>query len=105
MIGGKITLANGQTKSASIDLMGGRLLGFILLDTWTAATVSLESSFDGGTTWYPVYLQDGTLLSFTVAADHLIILDNSRFLAFGGLVKLVSSVAQGADRTIIPIIG
>lgn len=37
--------------------------------TFTTATVVLERSFDGGTTWLPVYDDAGNAISFTAAGS------------------------------------
>jgi hypothetical protein len=94
------TAANGL--SASVDLANGRLVGIQMPDTWTAAALTFQASYDG-ITYADVY--DGSVeRNYTVAANRYLQLPISDWLGVR-YVRLRSGTAgapvqQGANRAI-----
>ena len=72
-------ISAGQSLSAQVDIGGWTLVGIIVPATWTTAGISLQASYDGGTTWSELVDQTaaaigcssltGGTLSYFVAVD------------------------------------
>jgi hypothetical protein len=94
-----ITIATDDNNSAKHRLTPGRNLIGIVVPTLDATNLTIEASFDDGTTWVPLYRPDGSAWSiaattggFTMWIDGL--------SCFGGLpIRFVSSANQTANRT------
>lgn len=93
-----VTISSGGANSDALNLGGRVPTGLYMPATWTAADITFELS-GGAVTWFPVYLADGTQYTATVAASRFVSLTPEYFMG-GKFIRLVSSVNQGADRTI-----
>lgn len=49
------TIPNGQSVSQGFSLLGSNAVALKMPATWTAADMTFEASFDGGTTWAAVF--------------------------------------------------
>ncbi len=99
-----VVIANGASASAALDLGGLHLAAIAMPAVWTAAALSLQTSFDG-VTWFDVFNSDGTELLLTVLASQYILLDFTKTIALGQMVRLRSGtsaapVVQGGARTL-----
>lgn len=97
-------IANGASESAAVDLGGLHLAAILMPAAWTAASITLLTSYDG-VTFLPVYDSLGAEIALTVAASRLVIADFDKTVALGNHIKLRSGTAslpvnQGADRTL-----
>ena len=97
------TIANGGSLSGAIDCKGPQPVGVAMPAAWTAATITLQMSPDGGTTWYEVYDTDGVLYNPAADAGRYIPL-SPPVIAGATLIKVRSGtaaapVAQGAARS------
>ena len=88
----------------------GRLIpvAIIMPATWTTANLTLQASYDGGTTWYNVYDAYGTEVVFSAAASRFIIIDPATLFSTV-MIRFRSGtssvpVAQGGARiiTVVP---
>ncbi len=94
-----ITIATDANNSAKHRLALGKNLIGIVVPTLDATNLTIQVSFDDGTTWVPLYRPDGSAWSiaattggFTMWIDGL--------SCFGGLpIRFVSSANQTANRT------
>lgn len=90
-------IPSGSDTSGNLNA-GGRVPSALVMPAaWTAADITFEVSIDGST-WVPVHLADGTQYTLTVAASRFVSLTADYFIG-AKHVRLVSSVNQGADRT------
>lgn len=96
-----LIIANGGTKSVAIENPRMALVGVITPAAMTGTSFSFEVSPDGST-YYPVYLEDGTLYSVPAAAGRYFQLSPGNTCGFQW-VKLVSNAAEGAERTFIGV--
>lgn len=95
-----VTIANNGTVSTAANFGEKVLCGLTMPAAWTAADLTFQISYDGGSTWTALYDDGGTAVKVTSpGAGKYLALDPS---AFAGVVRLkcVSSVAQGAARTL-----
>ena len=79
------SIAAGASLSSAVYLGAGTLLGISLPSAWTAATVTLQTSLDGGATWIDVYDDGGNEIVLSPAAGKFTPLDAG---TFGNLVYL-----------------
>lgn len=94
-----ITIATDDNNSAAHRLTLGRNLIGIVVPVLDATNLSIEVSFDDGTTWIPLYQPDGTPWSIAATAGNFTMLVDG-LSCFGGLpIRFVSSVDQTANRT------
>lgn len=98
------TILNGQSVSDVQDLGGLHLAAIAMPAAWTAAGITLQTSFDG-VTWYDVQA-NGIELLLPAAASQYVVLDFTTTIALGPLVKIRSGtlgtpVNQGAARGLI----
>lgn len=94
----EVVISSGTATSENLSAGGRFPCALFMPAAWTAANITFEASPDGST-WYPVHLADGTAYTLTVAASRFISLTTEYF--FGAKhIRVVSSVNQGADRTI-----
>lgn len=106
-----VTIANGASLSGSINLNGLtdaphglRLFGIVMPAAWTAANLTFQASFDGGTTYVDMYDYNGLEVVATASTSRLIVLDPVVFASIP-LLKIrsgtaASAVNQGGDRTL-----
>lgn len=94
------TIANAATESDVIPIARCHNVSIWMPAAWTAATLGLLFSRDG-TNWKTLTDADGAV-ALPAAADAVLVLPASTLIPNGArFMKLVSSAAQGADRTII----
>ncbi|MCP5362084.1 MAG: hypothetical protein H6908_05580 [Hyphomicrobiales bacterium] len=94
-----ITIASGQTTSDAVDLRGTTLIAIQMPGSWTSADISFQASIDGST-FYDVYDSQGVAVTYAAGASQLISVHNVAAMAGLRYLKLVSSAAQGADRSL-----
>jgi hypothetical protein len=76
------------------------LSGIVFPAAFTGATVTFDFSFDG-TNFVDVVETDGTEVTYTVTAGDVVRVDPSGWaFASTGFLRVVSSNAEAADRTI-----
>jgi hypothetical protein len=100
----QFTIPNGTATSNGHNLGGMVIASISSPAAWTAADLQFEASFDGGTTWLPVYDDAGTrvvIASAAFAAGRAYV-NKAVLEQLAGLtwIRLVSSVNQGADRVL-----
>lgn len=102
-----VTIANGASLSGSTNLAGHILCGFYMPSAWTAASITLQASYDG-TNFSDVYY-DGSEVSITASASQYISLDPQRYF---GIQQIrvrsgtsSSAVNQAAERVIKLMVG
>lgn len=101
-----VTILNGQSLSAALNLGGNWPIGFQMSAAWTAANLTFQGSNDG-TTFQNVFDDLGNEVTVIAVAAHNIGLTESaqQWLAPFGIIKVRSGtsgtpVNQGADRVI-----
>jgi hypothetical protein len=98
------TIANGQALSGALNLGGLRLFGIVMPAAWTAANLTFQMSYDGGTTWVDVYDTTGSEVTTTAAVSRYLAVDPALFASLA-LIKIRSGttgtpVNQGGDRVL-----
>jgi hypothetical protein len=103
---GKIdaVIATGASESAIVDLGGLHLAAILMPAAWTAASITILTSYDGAN-FFPAYDSAGNEITLTVAASRLVVMDFSQTIALGNHIKLRSGtlalpVNQVAARTL-----
>lgn len=93
-----VTIANGGTTTAAVDLSTTRLVGFVAPSAWTASTLKVQGSIDGSN-FFDIYDSTGTQVSswsaITATVGYntdIVNMLNWRW------VRLVAGSAQGAAR-------
>lgn len=110
----QVTIASGQTASSILKEIGigpcSALVGIIMPSAWTAADITFQCAHDqpvndgDPTAFQDVYDKDGIQLKISSpAANRFIMLIPSVFAGFRHL-KLISSAAQGAARTLTVVV-
>lgn len=85
----------GQSVSA-IQNIGNRVpLAFAVSANWTAASVSLETSFDS-VTFYDVQNQDGLEVSIPVSTGNIVMLSATSLLGIGSYLRVRSGSSSTA---------
>lgn len=92
-------IANGQTTSAAIKLLGFVLCGIQLPAAFTGATISFQASYDGVTFGALKSTTSGTTLTYTVTQGTYCAIDPKDFQGVAYL-KIVSASSEAADRTL-----
>lgn len=101
-----ITIAVSTSLSAAVKLSTGRIFAFQIPATWTAANLTFQANYDGGTTFYDMYDDAGTEVTVTVGGASRFIQVSNPMAWFGVQYLKVRSgttgtpVAQAADRVI-----
>lgn len=93
------TIANGATTSDALDLGNARGVRISMPAAFTGVTLGITQLALDGVTYQTVYDSNGVAYTITVAASREIILNAVDFLGLTN-IKLVSSAAEGAARTI-----
>ncbi len=101
-----LTVASGQSLSASIDIKDQPIVAIEMPASWTTANLTFQGSNDG-TTFKDVYNLDGDEYKITAAASRYIVLSPFEF-QWARYIKVRSGttgtpVSQGADRTLVLI--
>lgn len=97
-----VTIADSTTISASVFLKNGVAGAIIMPSAITSTTLSFQVSIDD-TAYTALYDTAGSLISYTVAANHTIPLNKEVFGAFPFL-KIVTGSSELANRTFIILI-
>lgn len=93
-------ILNGQTMSAAVDCgLAGSLAGLIAPAGFSTADITVQGSIDGET-YYPLYDEVGTAVGATAVVASTMRAVNPVAALPARFVKLVSSVAVGADTTL-----
>ena len=101
------TIASGASQSSVIDTEGMTLGAIKMPAAWTAAAITLMGCDTADGTFLPIYKDDGTEYSLTVAVDTIVAVDGAAMaLAPVRFIKLRSGVAatpvnQGGDRSLV----
>ena len=98
-----VNIASSQQLSDTIDAEGMTLVGIRLPATLTGATFSIQESDNLAGTYRDVYNTNGSLFSFTVAANRTVLFNPSD-LAGLRFIKLKSAATEAAQRTITCIL-
>lgn len=98
------TIANGASLSDAVVLNGQTLVAIAMPAAWTAATLSFQVSYDGGTTYQEMFDTAGAAISYTVGAAQFHAVDPVLWFGVHRL-KVRSGTAgaavnQGAARVI-----
>lgn len=88
----KASIAAGGTESDALDLGGGRLMGLITPNNWSAADITFQVSRDG-TTYYSLYDNSDTAYTVQAGASRAIQLPLQDFTPWQ-YMKIVSSATQ-----------
>lgn len=97
----QVTILNAQSLSQQVDIGPLTLSAIVMPAGWSAAGLSLQASYDGGTTWVEV-ADKAAPLAIAAAAGQVIALD--AYLTRGIVSFKIRSgtsgvpVNQGADR-------
>jgi hypothetical protein len=103
----QVTIANGQSLSAPVNLGNKTLCAIVVPTPWTAAALSFQASDDGGVTWQNLFDVTGTEVSIpsasVVAGQRISV--NPAIFASVDFVKIRSgtnaaAVAQGGARVL-----
>lgn len=98
-----VTIANGTSLSAAVDLLGASLVAIVMPAAWTAAGMTFQASIDG-VNFFNVYTSAGAEYSATVAASQYVTLPIVDLAGVRWLkVRSGTSgtpVNQGADRAL-----
>ncbi len=94
-----VTIANGQTTSDSVPIGDGVPVGLKMPAAFTGVSITFQGSVDEGATFSPLYDSSGAAVTVTVGTSRLIALEAVNLVACTH-IKLVSSGAEGADRTL-----
>lgn len=98
------TIPAASSLSGEVDLGGMNATALVVPSTWDAADITLQASFDGGTTWHDVVGDDGAEYVVSVTPGAAILLSYMDLEGFD-LIRLRSGtsaapVNQAADREI-----
>lgn len=97
---GSVTIANAGTNSTPFDIAGAQNITLFMPTPWTAATLDIQIQREGDATWYTLGSVAGPYV-VTVAAGAAITLSTDVMIPNSARsMRLVSSVAQGGERTI-----
>jgi hypothetical protein len=100
----QVTIPNGGTTSAEVNVGGRRIVGIQMPAAWTAGTIAFQALIDqSGST--PVWgnVVDAANAAISVAtptAGTYMALPTSLALVGLGRIKVVAGAAQGADRVL-----
>lgn len=94
-------IASGQTTSGEIDLGGVDPCGFFIPASFTGSSLSFLAAPSSGGTYSPVRDGSGALYTVAISASSYIVLPDIVVLAGVRWLKLVSSAAEAADRSVV----
>ena len=103
-----VTIANGTSLSAAIDLSAYRAFAISMPAAWTTASLTFQASVDG-INYFNVYDDTGVEVTATVAASQYVVVSAPVKMLGVRWIKVRSGtsgtpVNQGADR-IVTIVG
>jgi hypothetical protein len=91
-----VVIASGQTKSASVRVGDGVPVAIITPAALTGTSLTFEAA--DGDTFLPLYDAYGNVVTVQIGTSRMIAVEGINFVGAKDL-KLVSSAAEGADRT------
>lgn len=94
-LGFSVTVANGQTDSDAIDLLGTTLVGAYLPASVEGTSLKFKAATAIDGTYLPVYGTDGNEVAYTVGSSHYVPLDPAVFSGVRFL-KIVLASQTGA---------
>lgn len=94
-----LTIANGQTDSTTADLGPATAVGLITPGALTSTSVSFLALAPDDTTWLPVYRDDGSPYTVTVAPSRYTMLDPV-VLVGARKVRVRAGAAESAQRSL-----
>ena len=93
-----ITIASSGTSTDAIDLNGKKLVGIQFPSTMTGTTVSIKQCESEGGTYTDVYDLTGAAVSVPVVNGYIPVAPT--IFVGPAYIKIVSSAAEGATRTL-----
>ena len=105
----EFTIASAASLATGRHINNRIPAGIFMPDTWTAASLTFQTSLDG-TTWFNVIGVDGTEVTKTAIASQYIALDTQNFMGIGPYFRIRSGtsgtpVNQGAERVLTLMAG
>jgi len=99
-----VTISANASFSSAINCCGLRLFSLVVPSDWTSASLTFQTSFDGGMTWVNLLDQSGNEITAAAAASSCIVLTPTSF-ASAPYLRVRSGTAalpvlQAADRPI-----
>lgn len=94
----RVLIESGGTVSTEHDMFAAFLVGVETPAAWTAANLTFEGRRQDGE-WLPVYGPDGDVVTVVADAGRIVLVDPSWFMCCKD-VRVVSTVAQGAERVL-----
>lgn len=94
-----VVISSGATASETVDASQHAFGVFHLPGTFTGASVTFETSPDGGTTWQAIHDADNAVISQAVTAGKSYAIPSR--VMHAETFRIVSAGAEGADRTIV----
>ena len=98
------TIAEGDTVSGAVSLVGVTILGLITPAALTGTALTFQVSASAAGAYVPLHDATGAAVSVTVAASRAYYLSPAIFAVWRA-VKVVSGSAEAADRTITLLTG
>ncbi len=99
------TISSGQTNSDEQDIVDAKYVGLIMPATWTEADITFQVTNVSGGTWRDLLTDEGIPIRLKVRAAQAYAIDRYAYgLAPWRFLRIVSSVAQGAQRLILIVI-
>lgn len=103
----KATINSGESVSSVVDLGGLHLCGILMPAAWTAAAITIQSSYDDGGTWRNLYDVSGEV-SIPADVNRHIAIELGRFVGLGAKIRLRSgtsgaAVNQGGARELLVV--
>jgi hypothetical protein len=97
-------IAAGQSLSAQVNLGNATLVAISIPSTWTTASISLQGSPDGGSTWQEVYATDdgangGEVQFAATAGTFTTITDPTAFYGLNCLKVRSGSAVSAVNQT------
>lgn len=98
------TIASSGSLSGVVNMSGHFLAGIIMPSAWDAASLTFQACETSNGTFFDVYKDDGTELSYTVAASRYVVINPANFIE-APFIKVrsgtsSSAVNQTAERVI-----
>lgn len=99
------TILNGQTESSIVDLKGTTSAVLYIPASFTGTSISFQTSFDNGDTFFVLQDGNGNPVSPSVSPSISVPLSPQQFYGIR-LLKIVSGSAEVGDKiiTVVPYI-
>jgi len=76
-----VSIASGASLTDAVNLYGLRLFAVVMPSAWTAANLTFQTSYDGGTTWANMFDQSGSEITATADTSRCIVVNPTQFAA------------------------